>query len=105
MRVLAWRALRRAGAFLRVAMLHYVDLSTRCQASFLSAAGVQDRDTLPALDAGKACWPSLREAIYDGAFSADRCREWSNLHGMHHRVVQRPPSRKGFVVLERRCVV
>lgn len=68
-------------------------------------ASVQDRDTLPALDAGKAYWPSLREAIDDGAFAADRCREWSNLHGMRHRVVQRDPARKGFVVLERRWVV
>jgi putative transposase len=68
-------------------------------------ASVQDRDTLPALEAGKARWPSLREAIYDGAFAADRCREWSNLHGMRHRVVQRDPARKGFVVLERRWVV
>src|SRR3954449_12004425 len=33
-------------------------------------ASVQDRDTLVALDAGKAAWPSLREAILDGAFTA-----------------------------------
>ena len=52
-----------------------------------------------------ATWPSLREAIYDGAFAADRCRGWSNLHGMRHRVVQRDPAQKGFVVLERRWVV
>jgi putative transposase len=68
-------------------------------------ANVQDRDTLPTLDAGKARWPSLREAIYDGAFAADRCRVWSNLHGMRHRVVQHDPTQKGFVVLERRWVV
>ena len=48
---------------------------------------------------------SLREAVYDGAFTADRCREWSNLHGMRHRVVERDPGQKGFVVLERRWVV
>jgi transposase len=69
------------------------------------SAAVQDRDTLPALDAGKARWPSLREAVYDGAFTADRCREWSNLHGMRHRVVQRDPIQEGFVVLERRWII
>jgi putative transposase len=68
-------------------------------------ASVQDRDTLPALDAGKAAWPSLREAILDGALAAERCREWSNLHGMRHRVVQRDPAQKGFVVLAGRWVV
>jgi putative transposase len=68
-------------------------------------ASVQDRDTLPALGAGKAAWPSLRRAIFDGAFSAERCREWSNLHGMSHRVVTREPDRKGFVVLAGRWVV
>ena len=40
-------------------------------------ASVQDRDTLEALDPGKAAWPSLREAILDGAFTAARCQEWS----------------------------
>lgn len=45
-------------------------------------ASTQERDTPPALDAGKAAWPSLREAIFDGAFTAERCREWSNLHDM-----------------------
>jgi len=35
-------------------------------------ASVQDRE---ALEAGKARWPSLREAVYDGAFAAERCRE------------------------------
>src|SRR4051794_41619734 len=48
-------------------------------------ASVQDRDTLEALDAGKARWPTLREGVYDGAFAAERCREWSNRHGMRHR--------------------
>src|SRR5512133_615042 len=49
-------------------------------------ASVQDRDTLPALDAGQAHWPSLREAIYDGAFTAERCEQWSHQHGMRHTV-------------------
>jgi putative transposase len=66
---------------------------------------VQDRDTLEALDAGKARWPTLREGVYDGAFAAERCRAWSNLHGMRHRVVARDPAARGFVVLARRWVV
>ena len=76
-------------------------------------ASTQERDTLPALDAGKAEWPSLLsageacrgEAVLDGGFVAERCRDWSNGHGMRHRVVQRDPGQKGFVVLERRWVV
>jgi len=68
-------------------------------------ASVQDRDAPEALDAGKARWPSLREAVYDGAFAAERCREWSNRHGMRHRVVARDPQAEGFVVLARRWVV
>jgi putative transposase len=68
-------------------------------------ASVQDRDALEALDAGKSRWPTLREAVYDGAFAAERCREWSNLHGMRHRVVVRDPAARGFVVLARRWVV
>jgi putative transposase len=82
-----------------------VDAEGHILAVAVVPAAVQDRDTLPALGTGKACWPSLREAIYDGAFSADRCREWSNLHGMRHRIVQRDPAQSGFVVLERRWVV
>src|SRR4051794_6970503 len=35
-------------------------------------ASVQDRDTLEALDAGKARWPTLREGIYDAAFAGGR---------------------------------
>jgi hypothetical protein len=31
----------------------------------------------------------LREGVHDGAFAAGRCRTWSNLHGMRHRVVER----------------
>ena len=66
---------------------------------------MQDRDTLAALDAGEAAWPSLREAILDGAFTAGRCQEWSNLHGMRHRAIERDPAQKGFVGLEGRWVV
>src|SRR3954463_9892696 len=68
-------------------------------------ASVQDRDTLAALDVGKAAWPSLREAILDGAFTAASCHEWSNRHGMRHRVVERDPAQTGFVVLAGRWVV
>jgi Transposase DDE domain len=48
-------------------------------------ASVQDRDTLPALDEGQPHWPSLRAAVYDVAFTAERCAAWSNEHGMGHR--------------------
>jgi transposase len=82
-----------------------VDAEGHILAVAVVSAAVQDRDTLAALDAGKARWPSLREAVYDGAFTADRCREWSNLHGMCHRVVRRDPTQQGFVVLERRWIV
>ena len=46
-----------------------------------------------------------REGVCDGAFAAGRCRAWSNVHGMRHRVVSRDPQAKGFVVLARRWVV
>ena len=68
-------------------------------------ANVQDRDRLDALTPGKQAWPSLREAVLDGAFVAERCEAWRNLHGMRRRVVERDPAQKGFVVLERRWVV
>jgi transposase len=68
-------------------------------------ASGQDRDTLEALDAGKAAWPSLREALLEGAFTAASCHEGSNRHGMRHRVVERDPTQKGFVVLAGRWVV
>src|SRR4051812_48313624 len=45
-------------------------------------ASVQDRDAPEALDEGKARWPSLREGVYDGAFAAERCREWSNVQSI-----------------------
>ena len=66
---------------------------------------VQDRDALPALDQGKAQWPGLRLAVFDGAFAAERCREWSNLHGMRHEIVGRSPDQAGFAVQPRRWVV
>ena len=47
----------------------------------------------------------LAEAVYDGAFTAERCRTWSNRHGMRHRIVERDPAAKGFVVVARRWVV
>jgi transposase len=53
-------------------------------------ASVQERDTLGALDDGKAAWPSLRVA---------------NLHGMRHEIVTRSADQKGFAVLLRRWVV
>ena len=68
-------------------------------------ANVQDRDTLPALDTGKVEWPSLRLAILDGAFTAERCERWCHLHGMRCRVVEKDPDQKGFVVLERRWLL
>ena len=54
---------------------------------------------------GKQAWPSLREAVLDGAFRAERRQRWCNFHGMRRRVVARDPAQKGFVVLERRWVV
>ena len=66
---------------------------------------VQDRDCLEALSAGKERWPSLREAVLDGAFTAERCQTWCHLHGMRHRVVERDPGQKGFVVLQGRWIV
>lgn len=68
-------------------------------------ASMQDRDCLEALSGGKAAWPSLRVALLDGAFTAERCRDWCHLHGMRHRVVERAPGQRGFVVVEKRWVV
>ena len=68
-------------------------------------AHVQDWDTLPALDAGKAHWPSLREVIVDRIFRPATCQEWSDFHGMRHHVVARDPTAKGFHLLPRRWVV
>ena len=82
-----------------------VDAEGPWRAVAVVSASVQDRDALEALDAGKARWPTLREGVYDGAFAAERCRAWSNVHGMRHRVVTRDPAARGFVVLDRRWVV
>jgi putative transposase len=82
-----------------------VDADGNVLAVAVVPASVQDRDTLEALDTGKARWPTLRQGGYDGAFAADRCRAWSNRHRMRHRVVTRDPAAEGFVVLARRWVV
>jgi transposase len=82
-----------------------VDVEGHWLAVAVVPASVQDRDTLEALEAGKTRWPTLREGVYDGAFAAERCCAWSNLHGMRHRVVARDPAARGFVVLARRWVV
>src|SRR3954447_4666659 len=82
-----------------------VDAEGRRLAVAVVPASVQDRDAPEAPDAGEARWPGLREAVHDGAFAAGRCREWSNRHGMRHRVVARDPAASGFVVLARRRVV
>ncbi|CAO4191880.1 transposase [Methylorubrum extorquens] len=68
-----------------------VDVEGHVLALAIVPANVQDRDTLPALDDGKGKWLSLRLALLDGAFTAERCR-----------VVEQDPDQKGFVVLERR---
>ena len=41
----------------------------------------------------------------DGAFIAERCCLWSNLHGMRHEVDSRSSGQKGFAALPRRWVV
>ncbi|WP_419829966.1 IS5 family transposase [Methylobacterium sp.] len=83
-----------------------VDAEGHILAVAVVPANVQDRDTLSsALDDGKKQWPSLRLAILDGGFTAERCREWCNIHGMRHHVVEKEPDQKGFVVLGRRWVV
>lgn len=56
-----------------------VDAEGHVLALAVVPANVQDRDTLPALDAGKEKWPSLRLALLDGAFTAKRCQEWCGL--------------------------
>jgi putative transposase len=86
----------------RVAM---VDADGNWLAVAVVPASVQERDTLPALDQDKTAWPSLRAAILDGAFTAERCRLWSNLHGRRHEIVPRIPGQKGFAVLPRRWVI
>jgi transposase len=86
----------------RVAM---VDADGNWLAVAVVPASVQERDTLPALEEGKVAWPSLRTAILDGAFTAERCHLWSNLHGMRHQVVPRTPGQRGFAIQPRRWVI
>jgi putative transposase len=40
-------------------------------------------------------------AILDGAFTAERCRQWPNPHGTRHEVVARLPDQRDFAVLPR----
>ncbi|QEE39033.1 MULTISPECIES: IS5 family transposase [unclassified Methylobacterium] len=82
-----------------------VDAEGHVLALAVLPANVQDRDTLPTLDDGKEQWPSLRLAILDGTFAAERCQDWCNIHGMRRRIVEKEPDQKGFVVLKRRWVV
>ncbi|TXM64663.1 transposase [Methylobacterium sp. WL120] len=82
-----------------------VDAEGHVLALAVVPANVQDRDTLPALDDGKETWPCLRLAIFDGAFTVERCQEWCLVHGMRHRVVDKAPDQNGFFVLEWRWVV
>ena len=86
----------------RVAM---VDADGNPLALAVVPGSVQDHHALPALDQGKQAWPSLRLALLDGIFDTQACRLWSNLHGMDHHVVRRPPGQKGFTVLPRRWVI
>jgi hypothetical protein len=57
-----------------------VDAQCNQPAIAVAPASIQDRSTLPALDTGKAAGPSLRPVVFDRAFAAERCREWSNQH-------------------------
>ena len=82
-----------------------VDSDGALLAAAVVLADVQDRDCLEALTAGKANWPSLRLCLLDGAFTAERCRAWCNLHGMVHRVVKRNPEAKGFAPVFKRWLV
>lgn len=82
-----------------------VDSDGAMLAAAVVPANVQDRDCLEALTTGKADWPSLRRCLLDGAFTAERCREWCNLHGMVHQVVGRHPDAKGFKPVFKRWLV
>jgi putative transposase len=77
----------------------------RKRVAMVDAEGFPLAIALPALDKGKEAWPSLRLAILDGVFDTHACRLWSNLHGMQHEVVRRPPGQKGFAALPRRWVI
>ncbi len=63
-------------------------------------ASVWEHDTLSALNAGKTEKPSLRQAIPDGGFVAERCRERSNQYGMRQHMNKCDPEQKGFAVVE-----
>ena len=52
-----------------------VDADGNWLAVAVISTSVQKRDTLAALDAGRAEWPSLREVIFDGAVTAGCCQE------------------------------
>lgn len=47
----------------------------------------------------------MRVALLDGVFTAERCRDWCYLDGMPHRVVERLPDQRSFVVPETRWAV
>ena len=68
-------------------------------------ASLQDRDGLEVLTTGKANWPGLRPCLPDGAFTAERCREWCNLPGRVRRVIGRDPEAKGFEPVFKRWLV
>jgi hypothetical protein len=70
-------------------LIQYATMRRRPASVAVVAADTQERDTLPALDGGKAEWPSPRQTVLDGGFVADRCREWCDLQGMRHHVVAR----------------
>jgi transposase len=97
-----WDAHKKVNGRKRVAL---VDAEGFWLAVAVLPANVQDWDTLPALDAGKVHWPSLREVVVDRIFRPAVCQEWANFHGMRLRIIERDPAAKGFHVLPRRWVV
>jgi putative transposase len=97
-----WDASKKVRGRKRVAL---VDAEGFWLAVAVVPGNVQDWETLPALDAGKAHWPSLREVVVDRIFRPAACQAWSNFHGLRHRIIERDPAATGFVVLKRRWVV
>jgi transposase len=97
-----WDAHKKVNGRKRVAL---VDAEGFWLAVAVLPANVQDWDTLPALDAGKAHWPSLREGVVDRIFRPAVCQEWANFHGMRLRIIERDPAANGFHLLPRRWVV
>ncbi|GAC1434547.1 MAG: hypothetical protein NVSMB6_31720 [Burkholderiaceae bacterium] len=77
-----------------------VDADGTWLAVAMVTASIGEHDTLSALNAGKIEKSSLRQAILDGGFVAERCRERSNQHDVRRHVVKRDPEQKGFVVVE-----